>query len=430
MDLSTRILQALARVGRRELARYCSPRVLGQSLETGLQDSREVLELMVLASLPPSSPDVSEPAGRAREVPRPAWEGAPPEERLELQRRALWELCTLVDVTSGEAGLEPDEAFSACGRLGAVLDPGLRDEAVRMLFQFVPETYFAVNAVAALCESFPPKPKAAAMRAVWRELQAATGYPRTRSELVAWLRDLKPPSRAPAGPHVLGPEKEPVSVKQLVDEALFGPMPQRVKAVVSLLEVARGRPAHERVFEALVSILNDPSVYGEPAVHAALGDCFDEVSRLPESGLVEYLRLFQPVLLRILGAPGPAHSSEGPRVPRGKDGLAVVREDELEPNDRLELCYGGVPFTGMAVDFHRHGVKSSEISYVEGVQSGVARDYAEDGRVVYEAHHLNGALHGVARKWYPDGVLESEAVYEFGIEVSRREWDAKGTLKK
>jgi len=131
------------------------------------------------------------------------------------------------------------------------------------------------------------------------------------------------------------------------------------------------------------------------------------------------------VLLRILGAPGPSHSSEGPPVARGRDELAVVREDELEPNDRLELCYGGVPFTGMAVDFHRNGVKSSESSYVEGVQSGGARDYAEDGRVVYEAHYHQGALHGVARKWYPDGTLESEAVYEFGIEVSHREWGTK-----
>ncbi len=467
MDLSTRIVRALARVARREFARDCTPLLLKQLLETGLQDSREVVELVALRSLdelpgalaavgplldPAVLPEVLEwvrsldnadgwrdaalrallpglpgepaPAGRGLDSPRPerAWEAASPEERLELQRRALWELCELVEAIGQEPGLEgeTEEAFRACGRLGAVLDPSLRDEAIRLLFQRVSAGYYSVNAAAALCESFPPQPKAAAMRAVWRELRSLPGYPLRESELMDWLRHLTPRPRAVPGPPV--PKGRAM---ELARRAMSEPRSQRVVTVVSMLEAARDCSAHELVLEELVYPLGDPAVYGAPEVHAALGDYFDAVSRNPELELAEHLRVFQPVLLRMGGAQG---SSSGwpPETPKGEP--VVVRTDELEPNARLELCYRGVPFTGIALDFHPNGVKSSEASYVDGFQSGVARDYSEQGRVVYEAHYQDDGPQGVVREWYPDGTLKSEAVYEFGREVSRREWDAQGRL--
>ncbi|WP_147445533.1 toxin-antitoxin system YwqK family antitoxin [Corallococcus aberystwythensis] len=102
--------------------------------------------------------------------------------------------------------------------------------------------------------------------------------------------------------------------------------------------------------------------------------------------------------------------------------------DELEPDELLQMCCEGVPFTGVAVEFHLNGARRSEIEYVQGVQSGGSRDYSLEGVLVYEARYLNGGLHGLVREWFPNGCVKSEAQYEFGIEVNYREWNTSGEL--
>ncbi len=106
----------------------------------------------------------------------------------------------------------------------------------------------------------------------------------------------------------------------------------------------------------------------------------------------------------------------------------VVREDELEVNDRLEFLYRGTLFTGVAVELSRDGRKLSETSYVEGTQSGLCRDFAPDGTVLYEAHYDHGVLHGTVREYHPDGRLKLEVLFEKGIERSRREEREAGEL--
>lgn len=136
-----------------------------------------------------------------------------------------------------------------------------------------------------------------------------------------------------------------------------------------------------------------------------------------------------------------------------------------------------VPFTGTATDhfspdhksiegnfkaghlhgeetwWYRSGHKYSLVTYKLGVRHGPHRVWYEDGRLqievvykegrrhgVHTVHHENGCkrseaafkadqLHGAYTTWFEDGSKRSERTFKQGVEVRRREWDAKGQQK-
>ena len=100
--------------------------------------------------------------------------------------------------------------------------------------------------------------------------------------------------------------------------------------------------------------------------------------------------------------------------------------DRLDFMDDQTCCLDGVPFTGVAVESFRGGKIRSEISFVDGMQSGVSRDWYETGVKKSEVEYCENNLHGRSLEWFPDGALKVEAAYERGVELSFTEWSEAG----
>jgi hypothetical protein len=103
--------------------------------------------------------------------------------------------------------------------------------------------------------------------------------------------------------------------------------------------------------------------------------------------------------------------------------------DDLEPSeDHSVLEHRGVPFTGLAVERDSANRRIAEMPYVEGQRCGVAREWSATGQLLSERGFLLDSLHGQSRTWFENGRQKSEASYELGICVAKRDWDAVGAL--
>ena len=90
---------------------------------------------------------------------------------------------------------------------------------------------------------------------------------------------------------------------------------------------------------------------------------------------------------------------------------------------------GGNPFTGVAFTVHEDdGWLESETEYKQGLKWGLARRWSAPGQLESEAELQRGAAHGKERVWHPNGNLKEEGDYEFGITLSRKQWDEDGNL--
>ncbi len=109
--------------------------------------------------------------------------------------------------------------------------------------------------------------------------------------------------------------------------------------------------------------------------------------------------------------------------------MSEVSFDDLEPSeDHSVLEYQGVPFTGLAVEYGEAGSRIAETHFVDGQRCGTAKEWNATGRLIAEQGYLLNSLNGQARTWFEDGKQKSDATYELGICVAKREWDATGAL--
>ncbi|MDQ0086112.1 antitoxin component YwqK of YwqJK toxin-antitoxin module [Variovorax boronicumulans] len=109
--------------------------------------------------------------------------------------------------------------------------------------------------------------------------------------------------------------------------------------------------------------------------------------------------------------------------------MLEVSFDDLEPSDDHSILeYKGAPFTGLAVENGEAGRRIAETPYVDGQRCGTAREWSATGRLLSEQSFLLNSLHGQARTWFEDGKSKSDATYELGICVVKREWDVEGAL--
>lgn len=105
-----------------------------------------------------------------------------------------------------------------------------------------------------------------------------------------------------------------------------------------------------------------------------------------------------------------------------------INDSDLDFDMGLKCRYQGHPFTGTAVEHYPGGELRSELTYVEGVQQGVARDWYPTGELAGESLYSANQRHGLTREWFEDGQPKSELYYEFGIPISKKEWDRDGEL--
>jgi antitoxin component YwqK of YwqJK toxin-antitoxin module len=105
-----------------------------------------------------------------------------------------------------------------------------------------------------------------------------------------------------------------------------------------------------------------------------------------------------------------------------------VHLEELDyPGDRLYYL-NGQPFTGVVVYLSEEGWTQAEEEYREGLLSGWKREWHRPGVLEREAQCAWGARHGLCREWDEDGLLVAENSYEYGVRVSGRRWDSKGSV--
>ena len=98
-----------------------------------------------------------------------------------------------------------------------------------------------------------------------------------------------------------------------------------------------------------------------------------------------------------------------------------------ESNDGVAYL-DGEPFTGVSFSTHAGGELRYETTWRHGVEWGPQRLYAADGQLLKAGEYRAGFREGVWRSWHPDGRPASEEECEFGCALSRRRWDAAGTL--
>lgn len=102
--------------------------------------------------------------------------------------------------------------------------------------------------------------------------------------------------------------------------------------------------------------------------------------------------------------------------------------DELDITDNLIVLWKDKPFTGIGYDLNADGKLWSEMTYVNGLQEGFSKEWSTSGTLIVEEQWKRGNLHGFVHEWFENSKLKSKAVREFGILVSKKEWDSEGHL--
>jgi hypothetical protein len=101
-----------------------------------------------------------------------------------------------------------------------------------------------------------------------------------------------------------------------------------------------------------------------------------------------------------------------------------VREEELDyPGDDGLYYYDGEPFTGVAVCYAGARLQA-ETEYRDGVGWGVVRTWHPSGAPASEKQCAGGVFHGLCTEWDEQGRLTLYEVYEQGICIWRRRWEA------
>ena len=102
-----------------------------------------------------------------------------------------------------------------------------------------------------------------------------------------------------------------------------------------------------------------------------------------------------------------------------------VRYDELDyPGDDGLYYLGDEPFTGVSVSYHK-GRIAGETEFRDGMAWGVSRSWHPSGAPLSEKQSVAGVFHGLCQEWDEQGRLILYEVYELGVCVWRRRWEAE-----
>ena len=102
---------------------------------------------------------------------------------------------------------------------------------------------------------------------------------------------------------------------------------------------------------------------------------------------------------------------------------------ELEYHQNLVHRWRGKLFTGVGYD-DTSPSGLSEVTFHNGAQEGPARDWYPSGVLKGESFFRESVQHGVAKEYSEDGEVASEAVYEYGILLSKSERGDDGELRE
>ncbi len=109
--------------------------------------------------------------------------------------------------------------------------------------------------------------------------------------------------------------------------------------------------------------------------------------------------------------------------------LPRVPDAEVSYNARDARYYrDGMLFTGIAQAWHRSGEPRSELGYRHGLRWGRGCDWYTNGQLSCEGYFVSDMRHGISREWHRDGTLALETEYDRGLVLREREWDESGAL--
>ncbi len=79
--------------------------------------------------------------------------------------------------------------------------------------------------------------------------------------------------------------------------------------------------------------------------------------------------------------------------------------------------------------WYESGELQIDVHYTHGRRNGVHTVFYESGQKRSEAAFKEDQLDGTYTTWFEDGRTRSERIFESGVELKRREWNAKGEQK-
>ena len=101
-----------------------------------------------------------------------------------------------------------------------------------------------------------------------------------------------------------------------------------------------------------------------------------------------------------------------------------VRYDDLDyPGDDGLYYFGDEPFTGVSVSYH-DGRVTAESEFRDGMVWGVSHSWHPSGAPESERQSVAGVLHGLCQEWDEQGRQTLYEVFELGVCVWRRRWEA------
>jgi antitoxin component YwqK of YwqJK toxin-antitoxin module len=104
-----------------------------------------------------------------------------------------------------------------------------------------------------------------------------------------------------------------------------------------------------------------------------------------------------------------------------------VPYSELDyPGDDGLYYHEGAPFTGVAYQMAKGGWLESEVEYRDGLANGPGKSWFPSRSLAAECRTAGGVYHGLRRQWHENGRSAAEEMYEHGICLWRRRWDAEG----
>src|SRR4051794_6650707 len=85
-------------------------------------------------------------------------------------------------------------------------------------------------------------------------------------------------------------------------------------------------------------------------------------------------------------------------------------------------------FTGVTRTWYPSGELRSEVGYRHGLRWGRGRDWYAGGQLACEGYFVSDSQHGTSREWHRDGTLALETECHHGLVLREREWDEGGVL--
>lgn len=166
----------------------------------------------------------------------------------------------------------------------------------------------------------------------------------------------------------------------------------------------------------------------------------------------QYLPLSKDPDVSNLGKNNLQKHIPSPPQPTLQSGEFLAKDTALGPDGVLRFTANQQRAEGTLVALFETGQKRMAITYVGGLRQGNAEWWGADGRLKHKRQYLQGKLNGVwveyyagsnaprqeqlyddgteilRRGWWPNGKKQFEITFANGKEISRKTWEADGTL--